>query len=184
MSRWYPYRHWIYTALVGLLVLDAGVYFGWVLRPPVAPETARAQLAALERETSERAAEVSRLEEVRKEVPQLRPRLDEFTTERLPPEQAGFSHVAADLQEAANQAGITLEAVSYQTRAQEQQPDLLRVEVSATLEGLYPSLLRYLEELEKSPQLYLIDELGVVGARGRALRLELKLATYFRRSTA
>jgi hypothetical protein len=107
--------------------------------------------------------------------------LDVFATERLPAEQVGFSQVAADLQEAANQAGISLEAVTYQPRPQEQQPDLLRVEVSATLEGAYPSLLRYLEELEKSPQFYLINELAVVGARGRELKLELKLATYFRR---
>ena len=38
MSRWYAYRRWVYTALVVLLVLDAGVYFGWVQRPPMAPE--------------------------------------------------------------------------------------------------------------------------------------------------
>jgi len=36
MSRWYAYRRWVYTALVVLLVLDAGVYFGWVQRPPMA----------------------------------------------------------------------------------------------------------------------------------------------------
>ncbi|HKZ53681.1 MAG TPA: type 4a pilus biogenesis protein PilO [Candidatus Acidoferrales bacterium] len=184
MSRWYAYRRWVYTALVVLLVLDAGVYFGWVQRPPMAPELARAQLAALEREVAERGAEVSRLQRVREQVPHLRPKLDAFTTECLPGEQAGFSQVAADLQEAANQAGISLEAVSYQTRVDEQQADLLRVEVSATLEGLYPSLLRYLEELEKSPHFYLISELAVVGARGSELRLELKLATYFRRGAA
>jgi len=81
MSRWYAYRRWVYTALVVLLVLDAGVYFGWVQRPPMAPELARAQLAALEREVAERGAEVSRLQRVREQVPHLRPKLDAFTTE-------------------------------------------------------------------------------------------------------
>jgi Tfp pilus assembly protein PilO len=182
MIRWYAQRYWIYAGLVAVLLLDAVIYFGSVLRPPMEPENAQAQVAALEREVGERSAEVSRLERVRDQLPQLRPRLDEFTSEHLPGERDGFSAVAADLQEAATRAGVALESVAYQSEEAEERPELLRVEIRVTVEGLYANLLGYLEELERSPRFYLIDELGVVGARGRGLRLEMTVATYFRRA--
>ena len=182
MNRWYARRHWIYLGLVGLLLLDGLVYWGGVRRPTGLPETDPAQLANLEREVAGRVAEAARLRRVRDQLPQLRPQLEKFTAERFLAERTGFSRLAAELEETANRVGVHVGRVAYQSQGEKARPELLRVEINTSVEGGYPSLLRYLEELERSPQLYLINELNVVGAEGGTVRVEMRLATYFRRS--
>lgn len=184
MNRWYARRHWIYLGLVALLLGDALVYFGWVrpdivaTRPPGDPT----QVARLEQEVAARVKEVARLRRVREQAPKLRPQLDQFTAERFLPERTGFSSVAAELEEATGGTGVRLGRVSYESQAEKARPELLRVEINTSVEGGYPNLLRYLEELERSPHCYLINNLGVVGAEGGAVRVEMRLVTYFRRS--
>lgn len=181
MNRWYQRRRQLTLALLAMLAVDAGVYFGWVRRPTPLPEADPAQLEWLSRDVSARAAEVARLERVRERAPQFRPQLDQFARERFLAARTGFSGVAADLEEAARQAGVFLGRVSYQTAEEKGQPDVLRVEIGTSVEGNYADLLNYLEVLERSPRLYLIDELNLVGAQSGQVRLEMRLATYLRR---
>jgi hypothetical protein len=184
MNRWYQRRYWVYGGLIGVLVLDVVVYVSWLRRPLMLPGTGPARLQALEKEVAEHQSEVTRLERIRSQVPHLQPQLEGFATEHIPSEQVGFSGVALDLQEAASQAGVALESVSYKTEADRQQVDLLRVAVNATLAGGYPNLLRYLEGLERSPHFYLIDGLEVVGTQRGHLQLKMELITYFRRGVS
>lgn len=181
MNRWYARRRWILLALVALLVADAGAYFGWVRRSAAQPESDPAQVARLSREVSERAATVAHLERVREQAPRLQPQLDKFAMERFLSERRGFSRVAGDLEEAASQARVRLGRVSYQTAEEKVQPNLLRVEITTSVEGEYANLLRYLEGLERSPRLYLINQLNLDRAQRGRVRLEMQLATYFRR---
>lgn len=183
MTGWYRRRHWVYLSLVCLLLLDGVVYFGWVRRLAGLPATEPAQLAALEREVGGRVAEVARLRRVRDQLPQLRPQLDKFTAERFPSERAGFSRVAEELDATASETGVQLGRVAYQSQEEKDRPELLRIEITTNVEGGYPNLLHYLEALERSPRFYLINELNVVGTEGGSVRVEMKLATYFRRST-
>src|SRR3989338_91729 len=109
MNRWYARRHRIVLALLALLALDAGVYFGWGGRParrpgfgrallpllarapgfslgggrrPAAqPEFDPARLERLTQEVSQLAAEVASLERVREQAPRLRPPPEEFAAE-------------------------------------------------------------------------------------------------------
>lgn len=184
MNRWYMRRQWITLGLLLLLAADAAVYFGWLRRPAASPETDPAQLESLNEEVARRAAEVARLERVREQAPRFRPQIEKFGAERLLAEQTGFSRVAAELDEAAGDAGVVLGRVGYQSAVERTQPEFLRVEITTSVEGQYGELLRYLEALEHSPHLYLINELTVEGAERGRLRLQMRLATYFRRKAA
>lgn len=181
MNRWYARRHWITLGLLVLLAADAAVYFGWVRQPAATPDSDPAQLERLDREVAQRAAEVARLERVREQAPRFRPQLEKLAAERLLAQATGFSRLAAELQQAAEEAGVALGRVSYQTAEERSQPDLLRVEITTSLEGNYSDLLRYLEELENSRHLYVISELNLDAAERGQLRLQMRLATYFRR---
>jgi len=183
MNYWYRGRHRVYTILVGLLLLDAVVYVSWLRRAPLAPAVAAALQAQLERDVQAREAEVARLRRVREKLPEIRPALASFLSERFPPEQAGYSAVAVALNEAARAAGVRLENLSFKVQTRRGQAELVGVEVGAELEGGYATLLRCLESLEKAPGFYLIDELGVVSSQRGGLRLQLRLVTYFRRSS-
>lgn len=184
MNRWYARRRWIYGGLAALLALDAALYFGWLHRPVERAENDPAQLALLEQEVAERAAEVARLKRVREQAPQLNAQLNQFTDKHFLTERKGFAEVAAELEEAAKAAGARLSQVDYDNRAERDRPGLLRVEMRTGVEGSYLSLLRYLDALEHSPHFYLINELSVAGARGRRLQVQIHLATYFRQGKA
>ena len=184
MNRWYARRHRIVLALLALLALDAGVYFGWGRRPAAQPEFDPARLERLTQEVSQLAAEVARLERVREQAPRFRPHLEKFAAERFPAERTGSSRVAAELETAAEEAGVVLGRVSYESAPERSQPDLVRVDITTSVEGEYADLLRYLDELERSPHLYLINELNVDGSQRGQVRLQVRLATYFRRGGA
>lgn len=184
MNFWYRRRHWVYAILVGVLVLDAAVYFGWLRQPTTVPGYAEAMLSQLEREAALREAEVTRLRRVREKLPQVRPALTTFAGERFPAERAGYSGVAGELNEAARAAGVRLENVAYKVNTQQPRPELLAVEVSAELQGGYQNLLRFLDALERARGFYLINELGVVSSQRGGLRLQMRLITYFRRSAS
>lgn len=184
MNRWYRQRQWVYLGLVLLLGVDATVYFGWVKRPQLSPAVAEARRGQLEREVAVRETEVARLRRAREMLPQARPALAAFLREHIPTEGTGFSAVAVALSNAARTAGVQLENVSYKTRTERNETQLVSVEVSADLQGAYSNLLRYLELLEQDPGFYLIEELAVVSSQRGGLKLQTRLVTYFRRSSS
>lgn len=184
MNVWFRRRHWVYTLLVGLLLLDAGIYFGWLRRPASVPGFAEALLSQLTRDAAIREAEVARLRRVREKLPQVRPALTSFIAERFPLERAGYSGLAGDLNEAARTAGVRLGNVTYKVETRQPRADLLAVEVSADLQGGYQNLLRFLEALEEAKGFYLINELAVVSSQRGGLRLQMRLVTYFRRGAS
>ncbi|MBI4467307.1 MAG: hypothetical protein HY656_07770 [Acidobacteria bacterium] len=184
MNRLFAVRHGITLGLVALLALDAGAYFGWVRRPVGPFETEPAQVEHLAQEVAARAAEVARLERVRELAPGFGPRLDQFGRERFLPESTGFSAVAAELEEVAQNSGVFLGRVSYQTGVERLRPGLLRVDMATSVQGQYDELLDYLEQLERSPHFYLTSSLTLASARGGQVRLEMRLITYFRRGAA
>lgn len=184
MNRWYARRHWIALGCLVLLALDAGLYFGWVRRPVSAPEFDPAQLERVSQEVAALRAEVARLERVREQLPRFRPQVEKFASERFLAERTGSSRVAAELNDAAEAAGVVLSRVTYQTSAERAHPDLVRLDVSGTIEGQYAQLLRYLEELERSPHLYLLNDLTLESSTRGQVRLQVRLATYFRRGAA
>jgi hypothetical protein len=108
--------------------------------------------------------------------------LDRFVVERFLEESVGFSRVNAELNRAARAAGVVLSRVTLDTEEVKEQPGLLRVEVLADVQGRYSSLLRYLDALERAPHLYLISQLSVGTARGGRVQVQMRIATYFRRS--
>lgn len=181
MKRWYGRRYWIYGTLGLLLLLDVVLYLGWIRQPLLLGGVAPGELAGAAEEVGAREAEVRRLKRVQEMLPGLRPQLQSFLSERFLDESSGFSRVVSDLGEAAADTGVELTSVSYDRKEMEEQPDLVRIEITAQLEGGYGSLLGYLEELERSERFYLINTLSVIGSQGGRLRLQMQLQTYFRR---
>jgi Tfp pilus assembly protein PilO len=182
MQRWYARRLWIYGLLAALLLLDVAVYLGWLRNPEVLSDSNPAQVARWEAEVTDLEKEVARLQTVREQAPHLGPQLDQFVSQHFPAERSGYSQVATDLDQASLAAQVDLNQVGYKPEVDKDHPDLLRVQVALRVGGGYMGLLRFLQELERSPRFYLIEELSVSGASGGSLQVELSLTTYFRRA--
>jgi Tfp pilus assembly protein PilO len=178
MTRWHKRRYWIYAALLGLIALDIALYAAW-LRTPLAKETAGVgHIVLLQREVSALSQEVARLRVVREHLPELGPQIKTFSADRLLSSATGFSEIAEDLEEAAGDTGVALRRINYKVETVEALPDISRIEVSTSVEGSYARLLRYVEALEQSPRLYIIEDVEVAGTARQQLRLEMRVSAY------
>jgi Tfp pilus assembly protein PilO len=178
MSNWHRRRHWIYGALVALIALDIALYTMWFRSPLQSGATGAGQIILLQREVSELTREVTRLRAVHEHLPELGPQIRQFSSERLLSSVTGFSEIAEDLENAAGKTGVALRRIGYNVKRVEELPDLSRIEVSTSVEGTYGQLLRYIETLEQSPRLYIIEDVEVAGTARRQLRLEMQLSAY------
>lgn len=178
MSQWHRRRYWVYGPLVALIALDVALYAMWIGSPLESGTTGAGQVILLQREVAELTREVSRLRTVHEHLPELGPKIRQFSSERLLSAATGFSEIAEDLETAAGKTGVALKRIGYNVKGVEELPDLSRLEVSTSVEGSYGQLLLYIETLEQSPRLYIIEDVEVSGTAGRHLRLEMQLSAY------
>ena len=178
MRNWHRRRQWIYGGLVALITLDMALYAMWIRPPLKSGTTGAGQVILLQREVSELMREVTRLRTVREHLPELGPQIRQFSSERLLSSLTGFSEIAQDLEEAAGKTGVALRRIGYNVKQVKELPDLSRIEVSTSVEGTYGQLLLYVETLEQSPRLYIIEDVEVAGTARRQLRLEMQLSAY------
>jgi Tfp pilus assembly protein PilO len=184
MKRWYERRRWIYWGLALLIAADLFFYLGWVRGVAQRIQVDPTMLVSLESEVAERAAEVERLRRVQTQAPTAAPKLDAFARERLWNEAVGYSRTVAELTEAAKNSGARVSATQYRESPLKERPEMLQLQLSTSVEGSYASLLRFMEELERSPHFYLVQDLNVASERGGEVKLEMTVVTYFRRGTA
>ncbi len=124
-------------------------------------------------------AAVERAERIRAHLGQVEQDCEKFLVERLLGEETGYSVVVADLGEIARKAGLATRTVSYRPEELAKR-NVMEVQVNATVEGSYPSIVRFINGLERSEHFYLMEGLTLASSQGGELRLNLKLRTYFR----
>jgi len=172
---------WVVVAV--LLAADLVVYLV-LLRPPgVAARPETEALASLEQQVAQIAQEVQRLRRIEQELPATRKQLDDFLARRFLSQDAGYSRVVDELERAATDSGVRPGRADFRTHSVREQPELVREEITTTVEGGYVNLLRFLEHLERSPNFYLLERLGLVSsAASGSLKLDLTIHTYFRQA--
>ena len=184
MKRWHAHRRWVYWGLVLLIAADIAVYIGWLRGLAQRVQVDPATLESVESEVAQRSAEVARLRRVREQAPTAAPRLDAFARERFWSEAEGYSRTLAELTETAKSAGVRISGTQYRESQFKERPEMLQLQLNTSVEGSYANLLRFMEELERSPHFYLVQDLNVASQRGGEVKLEMTLVTYFRRGTA
>ncbi|MCI0404282.1 MAG: type 4a pilus biogenesis protein PilO [Acidobacteria bacterium] len=184
MKSWYGRRRWIYWGLALLIAADIAIYIGWLRglaeRIQVDPST----LANLESEVGQRTAEVERLRRVQAQAPTAAPKLDAFARERFWNGAVGYSRTVAELTETAKSAGVRVSGTQYNESQSKERPEMLELRLNASVEGSYANLLRFMQELERSPRFYLVQDLSVGSTRGGQVRVDMTVLTYFRKGAA
>ena len=182
ISRLHVHRRWIYLGLSAVLVLDLLVFFGWIRNPDLMTDADPAQVAILEQEVALFSDEVARLKRIQESVPQMGATAADFKGRQFLADADGYRRIGEDLTAAARASGVLLARLDSQERIERDRLDLKRVEMTSDIEGSYGNLLRFMDILERSPQLYLLTELSFVGSKGGLIRVQLELVTYFRRT--
>jgi Tfp pilus assembly protein PilO len=104
---------------------------------------------------------------------------DQFAREHFLARGEGFSAILTDLERRASATGLRPGGITYSLSDQEDQPGWTGVEVTLTVEGDYPDLVRFVNELEQSDLFWIINSISVAGDAARELRMNLQMQTYF-----
>jgi Type II secretion system (T2SS), protein M subtype b len=164
--------------LGGVLLVDLALGgINWQLA--TSPRTPRVELALLKRRHDLLAADVARGDRIRGELPAVQQQSSAFLKAHLRPAATGYSAVVANLGALASRAGLQTENLTFQ----QHQPDkrgTIEVQIAATVNGDYPSVVRFIDGLERSDDFYVLDGLSLAAGSAGQLRLNLQLRTYFR----
>jgi len=161
-----------------LLVLDLALV-GVNLRPGMNVYAQKQERARLQQQRDLLLADVRRASDIQKRLPGVQRECDDFFSRELRPASSGYSSIIADLGGIAKQSGLKTTAVTFHQQELVSR-SVTEVEVIATVEGDYPSLVSFINGLERSSNFYLLDSLSLASRSGGSLKLNLQLRTYFR----
>jgi Tfp pilus assembly protein PilO len=169
----------VIRALVGLILLLDGVLIVLNWRLSTSPGTNPSQVLLLRARRDIMAADIRRGEDIRKGLPNVQSQSDDFFQKDLRHAEQGYSSVLSDLDVLAKEAGLQFTSTRIRERPVEKR-DVKEVTVSISIQGAYPSLVSFINGLERSHNFYLLDSLTLDSSNEGTLRLNLELRTYFR----
>jgi Tfp pilus assembly protein PilO len=127
--------------------------------------------------------DVTRAKEIQASMPTIQADCDKFE-HMLFPASTGYSSVTADLDGIAQKAGALVQDLGFK-ETEVPQRGLTSVEITSTISGNYSSIVRFVNGLQRSSNVYILDALMLgsdstsTGAASQ-IRVTLHLNTYFR----
>ena len=175
----------IIAGLAVLLLADAvlGYYTYRMLDVRQNPEGA---LAVQSRQVSLVKADIKRASDIQKKIPAYLKGLDQFEG-ALSPAGNAYSSVSGELVEMAQKNHISIDDQKFAPKEVAGR-NLTELDIDTSVNGDYPAIVRFLNALQRSKSVYIVDSLQVEPLStlpGQAptgtLRVSLHLRTYFRK---
>lgn len=127
-------------------------------------------------------ADVKRAQDIRQQIPATQEDCDRFERD-LFPASTGYSSVDAELAEIAGKSGLRLEGLTFHT-ADVKGRSVTEVLMDAAVTGSYANVVRFLNGIQRSENVYAIDDLKLNSDQARGgsglVKVTLHLKTYFR----
>lgn len=166
--------------VLGVLVA-ANVVAAVLLWKPwsASPEQMEQQLAALRQQIRQREASVERLKAIVDKVEKARTQGDEFIDRYFIPRRTASSVIIAELREAAGRAGVKQAEHTFAFEPIEGAEELEMMTISGNYEGSYQNLVQFVNLLDRSPRLVIVDTLTAAPQRtAGALNVNLKMNAF------
>ena len=166
-------------ALLILILLNA-VLIALLLQPPgqTAISLQRRFETSQEELTQARNA-VTQMRGLQQKLEGARDNGQGFVDDNLLQRGAAFSTVVADLYQLADESGLAAAGIKYALADQDIQPGWTNMAVNISVAGDYANLIGFINQLEQSPVLWLIQRISVHGDSRQGLQLNLVMQTYF-----
>jgi type IV pilus assembly protein PilO len=143
------------------------------------PEQMEQQLAALRHQIRQREASLERLKTIVGKVEKARSQGDEFIDRYFIPRRAASSIIIAELRETAGRAGIKQAEHTFAFEPIEGAEELEMMTISGNYEGSYQNLVHFVNLLDRSPRLVIVDTLTAVPQRtAGVLNVNLKMNAF------
>jgi len=169
---------WVRNVVLAFLAADAALLGVVWYAAAEHPEVEQKRLERLRDEDKRLGADVRRAEIIRTQLPTIQKDCDEFLKNTLLVQANGYSTIVADLEKIAGDAGVPPGAITFKQKPADKQ-GMIEVELTAAVEGKYSSLVKFVNGLERSRNLYLLDAMSLSTGQNGA-RLNLLMRTYFR----
>jgi Tfp pilus assembly protein PilO len=165
--------------LLATIVLADLVLVGINWNLTASPRAPRTELKVLERQHALLAADVARAQKIRENLPAIQKESDGFFHDQFRPIGTGYSALEDDLGVLARTSGLRTEGLSFRQQ-QADKGGVTEVQIGATVDGDYASVVRFIDSLERSQSFYILDSLSLAPGSAGELKLNLQLRTFFR----
>jgi type IV pilus assembly protein PilO len=165
--------------IIGLILLADVLLVGVNWQLSSAPTAPSNEVRALRRRRDLLAADIRRVEAIRAELPGVQTETTSFMENVLRPTTAWSSTIVDDLGTLAKDSGLQITSTHFRQKAIDKR-GVDEITISITMQGAYPSLVSFINALERSKSFYLLDSLSLDSSSEGLLKLNLELRTYFR----
>jgi Tfp pilus assembly protein PilO len=143
------------------------------------PKEQAAELVRLKETQKLLTDDVQKGREIAKRLPGLENECDAFYQKDLLPSSSGYASVIADIGELAKTAGVETSGLGFHP-TEIKDRGLTQVQLTGAVQGDYASLIRLIDEIERSPHFYLLEGLSLTSENSGVIKLQVNLRTYFR----
>lgn len=185
MQNFLLQKRLIVAGLAALLVADVVLAY-LNLRILDVRQNPDAAVALQSRQVSLVKADIKRASDIRDKIPSFLKRLDEFEGS-LAPSTKGYSVVSQELSEVAQKNHVSIDDQKFHQKEVAGR-NLVELELETSINGDYGAIVRFLNAMQRSKSVYIIDSLQVeslANTPGQAatgvLKVNLHLRTYFRK---
>jgi Tfp pilus assembly protein PilO len=172
----------IIGALIVLVLADVALA-AYSFEVSSAPQTPQQELARQNTQLEVLRADIKRGEAIRQLTPAIQRDCDRFEQSLLPINK-GYSSMSAELDSIAQKAGARIESRDFR---QKEIPNrrLDEVSVEITVDGEYTSVVKFLNGLQRSQNIYAVDGLALASdtqnqSSNGPIKVGVHMRTYFR----
>lgn len=152
-------RFWLQAAVVVLGVLNAVALFFYFFPPGGSRSELQAESNGLKSSIAAARTQSVRLKTVSGKVQLGSEQATGFEAHYILPKRSAYEAVIAEVQQMAQKANITEREGQISEEPIEGSPDLSVLTDTVNFEGPYPSLMKFLYEVDRSPTLLILDSL-------------------------
>jgi len=172
-----------------VLVADLGLA-AWLLSPRAPSQAAtQQQLTAARAEWIALKAEVAQLGRLRGRINTSEDQMRQLMDAGMPPQSSASSDLLAEFSRLAGASGVEVSGAQFDPD-KDARLGLRRVVISLNVSGGYRGVVTFLNQIERSPMFFLINQVSVSGGRaagpqaGDQVKLEVRIEAYERTAAA
>jgi len=176
---WQSWKIWAGAALGILLALDLALAGYLWHASSQQPQQLRAERDRLALQAKKLHADVERGEKIRASLPAAGKECDAFYQQSFLESATGYSRIESDLDDIAAKSGVKIAGFTYKQKEVKDR-GVTEIQITTNLDEDYPSIIQFINGLERSKNFYLLDSLHLASASTGGIRLDLDLHTFFR----
>lgn len=178
-GSWRVVRRSVLIAVAALCLADVALgVFLWQ-GTKEGPAELRAQANRLQEQAKLLQADVQRGDRIKVSLPQVGKDCDAFYRNAFLNQPGAYSEVESDLEAIARKANLRTTDLKFKQKDLKDH-GVTEVSIDGSVEGEYPALVQFINGLERSKNMYLLDGLSLASVSTGGIRLKIDLRTYFR----